>query len=262
MNSGKARRLKRIFGEDGKTVIIPMDHGVTLGPVKGLVNMQSIVDALAHGGTDAIVIHKGVAKNIDTRRLGLIIHLMASTVMAPDPNWKVPSCSVEEAVKLGADGVSVHINMGAPREAEMLTDLGVISESCEDYSIPLLAMMYPRGPKITDSNDVEVVKHAARLGAELGADVIKTNYTGTPESFKYVVESCTVPVVIAGGPKQNNPSGVLKMVYDSIQAGGSGISLGRNVFQHPKPSAMVKALRAIVHDGALVEESLKILEEG
>lgn len=262
MSSGKARRLRRIFREDGKTVIVPMDHGVTLGPVTGLVDMQHIVDALAHGGTDAIVVHKGVAKSIDTKSLGLIIHLMASTDLAPDSNWKVPVCGVEEAVKLGADGVSVHINVGAPREAEMLTDLGVISESCEDYGIPLLAMMYPRGPKITDSNDVKVVKHVARLGAELGADVVKTNYTGDPESFRQVVEGCPVPVVIAGGPKQNDTRGVLQMVYDSIQAGGSGLSLGRNVFQHPQPSAMVKALRAIVHDGILVEESLKILEEG
>lgn len=262
MSAGKTRRLKRIFREDGRTVIVPMDHGVTLGPVTGLVDMQRIVDALAHGGTDAIVVHKGVARNVDTRNLGLIIHLMASTTLAPDANWKVPVCSVEEAVKLGADGVSVHINVGAPREAEMLADLGDISESCEDHGIPLLAMMYPRGPQIKDSTDVEVVRHVARLGAELGADVVKTNYTGNPDSFKQVVEGCPVPVVIAGGPKQSNVSGVLQMVYDSIQAGGAGLSLGRNVFQHPRPSAMVKALRAIVHDGASVVESLKILEEG
>ena len=262
MSSGKVRRLRRIFRDDGKTVIVPMDHGVTLGPVRGLVDMQRIVDALALGDTDAIVVHKGVAKNIDTKNLGLVVHLMASTVLAPDANWKVPVCSVEEAVKLGADGVSVHINVGAPREAEMLTELGEISEDCDDYGIPLLAMMYPRGPNITDSNDVEVVRHVARLGAELGADVVKTNYTGDADSFKQVVEGCPVPVVIAGGPKQNEVSGVLQMVYDSIQAGGAGVSLGRNVFQHTRPSAMVKALRAIVHDGARVAESLKILEEG
>jgi fructose-bisphosphate aldolase/2-amino-3,7-dideoxy-D-threo-hept-6-ulosonate synthase len=259
MNVGKKRRLERIFREDGKSVIVPMDHGVSLGPVRGLINMQRIIDQLALGGAESIVIHKGIAQRIETRGMGLIVHLSASTNLSSDPLWKVQVCSVAHAVRIGADGISIHINIGAPREGEMLTDMALIADECEELGIPLLAMMYPRGPKITDSYNVEVVKHVARLGAELGADIIKTNYTGSPETFREVVESCPVPVVIAGGPKQKNVEAVLKMIYDSIQVGGAGVSIGRNTFQHENPTLMTKALSAIVHQGATVEESLLIL---
>jgi fructose-bisphosphate aldolase/2-amino-3,7-dideoxy-D-threo-hept-6-ulosonate synthase len=259
MSVGKIRRLKRIFREDGRSVIVPMDHGVTLGPVRGLVNMQEIIDKLVLGGTDGIVLHKGIAKKIETRGMGLITHLSASTDLSSDPLWKVQVCSVAHAVKLGADGISIHVNVGAPREGEMLANMALIADECEELGMPLLAMMYPRGPKITDSNDVEVVKHVARLGAELGADIIKTNYTGSLETFSEVVRSCPVPVVIAGGPKQKNVEGVLKMIYDSIQAGGAGVSIGRNTFQHENPTLMTRALSALVHKGATVKEGLLIL---
>jgi len=256
---GKARRLQRIFRGDSKTVIIPMDHGVTMGPVTGLADIQRTVDSLAKGGVDGIVVHKGIAANIDTRRLGLIIHLNGSTELSPDPNRKLQVCTVDEAVALGADGISIHINIGAVTEGEMLMDLGRTSAECADYGIPLLAMMYPRGPNIKNSNDVAVVKHASRIGAELGADIVKTNYTGSVETFREVVRGCPVPVVIAGGPRANTEEEVLRMVYGSVQAGGVGVSLGRNVFQHPNPEAMARAVVAIVHNGATVEDALKEL---
>jgi fructose-bisphosphate aldolase/2-amino-3,7-dideoxy-D-threo-hept-6-ulosonate synthase len=221
--------------------------------------MQEIIDKLVLGGTDGIVLHKGIAKKIETRGMGLITHLSASTDLSSDPLWKVQVCSVAHAVKLGADGISIHVNVGAPREGEMLANMALIADECEELGMPLLAMMYPRGPKITDSNDVEVVKHVARLGAELGADIIKTNYTGSLETFSEVVRSCPVPVVIAGGPKQKNVEGVLKMIYDSIQAGGAGVSIGRNTFQHENPTLMTRALSALVHKGATVKEGLLIL---
>src|SRR5690606_34775819 len=117
------------------------------------------------------------------------------------PNHKVLVTSVEKALKLGADAVSVHVNVGSEREPEMLIKLGTVAEICDDWGMPLIAMMYPRGEKIKDEHDPEVVKLAARAGAELGADIIKTNYTGDPETFREVVKGCPVPVVIAGGPK-------------------------------------------------------------
>ena len=259
MDSGKKRRLKRIFREDQRTVIVPMDHGVSLGPVKGLVNMQAIIDKLLKGGVDAVVVHKGVAKHVDTGQAGLIIHLSASTKLGPDPNYKVQVCSVDEAVRIGADAVSVHINVGAEQEDEMLTELGEVADDCDQIGVPLLAMMYPRGPKIQNQHAVDVVAHAARLGAELGADIIKTNYTGSIETFKEVVRGCHVPVIIAGGPKVETIREVLQMVQNSVKAGGAGLSIGRNVFQHENPTLMVKALSAIVHDNASIDESLKIL---
>ena len=261
METGKKRRLKRIFRDDGRTVIVPMDHGVASGPVKGLVNMEEIVNQLLKGEVDAVVLHRGIAKHVDVGKAGLIVHLSGITKLGPDPNNKVQVCSVEEALRIGADAVSVHINMGAQQEDKMLVKLGRVADDCDKYGVPLLAMMYPRGPKIQNEHAVEVVAHAARLGAELGADVIKTNYTGDIETFKEVVQGCPVPVIIAGGPKAETVREVLQMVYDSIKAGGSGLSIGRNVFQHENPTLMVKALSAIVHHDASVKEALKVLGE-
>jgi fructose-bisphosphate aldolase/2-amino-3,7-dideoxy-D-threo-hept-6-ulosonate synthase len=261
LESGKKRRLRRILRNDNKTVIVPMDHGVTLGPVKGLVNMQSIIDKLLLGGVDAVVINRGISKSVDTGSAGLIVHLSGITVHCPDPNNKVQICSVADAIRLGADAVSVHINVGAKKEAQMLSTFGKVACECDDYGIPLLAMMYPRGPNIKDSHAVNLVAHTARLGAELGADIVKTNYTGDVESFKEVVSSCHVPVIIAGGPKMETSKDVLQMVKDSITAGGAGLSIGRNVFQHEDPAKIVKALTAIVHNGASVAEALKLIGE-
>ncbi len=259
MESGKKRRLQRIFRSDRRTVIVPMDHGVTVGPIQGLVNMQGVIDQLLLGGVDAIVINRGITKNVDTGNAGLIVHLSGITVHCPDPNNKVQICSVADAVRLGADAVSVHVNVGAKEEAQMLSTMGKVACECDDFGIPLLAMMYPRGPKIKDSHAVELVAHAARLGAELGADIIKTNYTGDIQSFKQVVDCCPVPVIIAGGPKSETSRDILQMVKDCITAGGAGLSIGRNVFQHHDPAKMVKALSILVHNDASVSEAMKIL---
>ncbi len=259
MVSGKVRRLSRIFSEGGKTVIVPMDHGTTSGPIKGLEDMQKIIDLLKKTPTNAVVIHKGIAERVDTTGLGLIVHLSASTTLGPSPNWKVCVTSVEEAVRLGADAVSVHVNVGDEHEPDMLAKLGEVADECDAWGVPLLAMMYPRGPKIPSEHDPECVKHAARLGAELGADVVKTNYTGSVESFREVVRSCPVPVVIAGGPKAPTVEGFLRMVCDAMKAGAAGVSIGRNVFQAENPAKMATALSAIVHEGASAERALEIL---
>ena len=261
MDIGKRKRLNRIFKDDGRTVIVPMDHGVTLGPIQGLVNMQETVEKLAKGDVDAIVVHKGIAKTVNTGSIGLIVHLSASTRLGPDPNRKVKVCSVEEALRMGADAVSLHINVGASSEHEMLVKLGNIADECDSLGLPLLAMMYPRGPSVSSEYDPEMVAFAARIGAELGADIIKTNYTGSVETFQRVVQGCPVPVIIAGGPKGKTERDVLEAVFGSIKAGGVGVSIGRNVFQHENPTAMTRTLSAIVHRGATVEEALKLLGE-
>ena len=247
--------------QDNRTVIVPMDHGVTVGPIQGIINMQQIIDQLLKGGVDAVLIHKGIAKHVDVGDAGLIVMLSGMSNLSPNVNGKVQVCSVQEAIRLGADAVSVHVNVGAQDEDKMLSNLGRVADECEVYGMPLLAMMYPRGPKIQDEHAPEVVAHAARIGAELGADIIKANFTGNVESFKTVVESCPVPVVIAGGPKCKTSEEVLQTTYDAITAGASGLSIGRNVFQHENPTLIVKALSTIVHDGASVEQAIKILGE-
>lgn len=257
---GKRIRLERIMDRTtGKTVIIPMDHGVTLGPLAGLIDMKKTINAVACGGANAIVIHKGLVEAGHRRSgkdVGLIIHLSASTCMAPDPNCKVLVCSVEEAIKLGADAVSIHVNIGAEDEKTMLRDLGRVAKDAADWGMPLLAMMYMRGPKVKNGFDVNVVKHAARVGAELGADIVKVPYTGSPETFREVVEGCFVPVVIAGGEKMETDRDILEMVRGSLLAGGAGVSIGRNAFQHRNPEKIVRAISKLVHNGLSVEDGL------
>jgi predicted phospho-2-dehydro-3-deoxyheptonate aldolase len=261
MNEGKTRRLKRIMKKDNRTVIVPMDHGVTIGPILGLVNMQAITDQLAEGGVDAILVHKGIARRVDTANAGLIVMLSGMSNLSPNVNAKVQVCSVQEAIRIGADAVSVHVNIGAQDEDKMIRNLGKVAEECDVYGLPLLAMMYPRGPKIQSEHAPDVVAHAARIGAELGADIIKTNYTGDIESFKIVIESCPAPVVIAGGPKCKSVQEILETTCDSIKAGAAGLSIGRNVFQCENPTQIVRALSSIVHENATVEHALKVMGE-
>ncbi len=261
MNEGKIRRLKKIMQKDNRTVIVPMDHGVTIGPVTGIVNMQKITDQLVKGKADAILVHKGIARRIDVDGAGLIVMLSGASSLGPNPNGKVQVCSVQEAVRLGAEAVSVHINVGAQDEDKMLCTLGKVAEECEVFGMPLLAMMYPRGPRITNEHAPEIVAHAARIGAELGADIIKTNFTGNIETFKTVVESCPAPVVIAGGPKCKSVEEILQTTHDAIQAGAAGLSIGRNIFQCETPTNITRALAAIVHEKATVADAQKLLGE-
>jgi predicted phospho-2-dehydro-3-deoxyheptonate aldolase len=250
--------------ETGKSVIIPMDHGFTMGPIKGLEDMRKTVNQMVEGGANAIILHKGIVTaghRGGGKDVGLIVHLSGSTTLAPDPNYKVTVCSVKEAIQLGADAVSVHVNLGAHDEHEMLKELGRIGKECVEWGMPLISMMYTRGEKIEDQFDVKYVKHAARVGAELGSDLVKVNYTGSAETFAEVVNGCPVPVLIAGGEKTETDLDLLQMVEGSLKAGGKGVSIGRNVFQHERPISVIKAISAMVHEGASLEEALEILKK-
>jgi len=260
---GKQIRMERIINRNtGRTVIVPMDHGISVGPIDGLIDLKETIQKVADGGANAIVEHKGLVGEGHRRQgqdIGLIVHLSASTSLSPHPNAKTLVCSVEEAIKLGADAVSIHINIGSSSERQMLKDFGRVSYEARTWGMPLLAMIYPRGEKIKDEYDVGVVKHAARVGNEMGADLVKVSYTGSVESFREVVRGCSVPVVIAGGPKMSSDREILEMVKGAIEAGGAGISIGRNVFQHRSPGRMMKAMSAVVHDEISVEDALQIL---
>lgn len=264
MMIGKKIRLERIINRHtGRTVIAPMDHGVSDGPMKGIINIDKTVESISQGGADAILMHKGIVEQGHRgygKDIGLIVHLSASTSLAPNPNSKVIVTSVEKAIQLGADAVSVHVNLGSETESDMLQELGEISETCSYWGIPLLAMMYPRGQKVENEHDVELVKHAARVGSELGVDIVKTNYTGDPDSFKEVVDGALVPVVIAGGPKVDTNEELLKMVKDSIEVGGAGVAFGRNLFQAENPGKITRAISEVVHNDLEINEALKFLK--
>ena len=260
---GKDIRLERIIDRvTGKAVIVPMDHGVSVGPILGITNMKDAMRQVAEGGANAVVVHKGIVARGHRGGgpdMGLIVHMSGSTSLCTEPNAKTLVCSVEEAIRLGADAVSIHVNIGDDHEKEMLSDMGKVAKEASEWGMPLLAMVYPRGRNIPDEYALEAVKHAARLGAELGADIVKVSYTGSPDTFREVVEGCHVPVIIAGGPKMDSDQAILEMVRGAIDAGGAGTSIGRNVFQHDNPTKIVQALHMIVHNNASVDEALNHL---
>ncbi len=260
---GKNIRIERIIDRNsGNAVVVPLDHGISIGPVQGIIDLKKTVNDVAEGGATAVLMHKGMVPQghrTSGHDVGLILHLSASTDLGINSNNKVLVATVEDGLKLGADAVSIHVNVGAETEPRMLEDFGKISSECMEWGMPLIAMVYPRGPSIADSYDPKAIAHSVRVAAELGADVIKCSYTGDTDSFSRVVEGSMVPVLIAGGPKMESDLDILNMVYDSLQAGGHGVSIGRNVFQHKNVRGMMSAISDIVLHGATVKESMEKL---
>ena len=250
---GKSIRMERIMDRaSGNAVIVPMDHGISVGPIAGLTDMKSTVEDVVEGGATAVLMHKGIVPlghRTSGHDVGLILHLSASTDIGVNSNNKVLVATVEEALSMGADA-----------EPQMLSDLGMVSRQCRQWGMPLIVMAYPRGPKIKDSYDPQAVAHAARVATELGADLVKCSYTGDIDSFREVVKGTIVPVVIAGGPKMDSDMDILNMVHDSLEAGGHGVSMGRNIFQHKNVRGIMSAVSDIVLHGATVEEAAKHLK--
>ncbi|MFJ7269993.1 2-amino-3,7-dideoxy-D-threo-hept-6-ulosonate synthase [Streptomyces sp. NPDC099050] len=247
----RSLRLRRLFRHgDGRLLVVPLDHSVTDGPLRP-GDLDSLVGELAGTGVDAVVLHKGSLRHVDPTWFGdmsLILHLNASTRHAPDPDAKYLVAHVEEALRLGADAVSVHVNMGSRHEARQIADLAAVAEECDRWNVPLLAMVYARGPQISDSHAPELVAHAATLAADLGADIVKTDYAGTPEQMADVVRACPIPVIVAGGARSADPGAVQAYVSDVLRGGAAGVAMGRNVFQAERPGWMATTIARLVHE--------------
>ena len=248
--AANALRMRRLASGNGSILMVPLDHGVSVGPIEGIQDPAATLGSLAGHGATCITVHKGLVPVIapvvrDTPDLGVLLHLSASTDVAPDPNDKRLVATVEEAVRLGCDGVSIHVNVGSLTEARQLEDAGRISTACNEWGLPLVAMMYPRGPGVKDPHDARLVAHAARLGAELGADCVKVPYTGKADTFAAVTDGCPVPVIVAGGPRRDSFQAFAKDIEAARKAGARGVSVGRNVFQHAKPAQAMDALARI-----------------
>ena len=261
---GKNIRLERIIDrKTGNAVVVPMDHGISIGPIDGIIDMKETVNAVSMGGATAVLMQKGIipyGHRTEGHDLGLILHLSASTNIGSTSDSKVLVATVEEAIKLGADAVSIHVNLGAESEPQMLSDMGKVSRQCSEWGMPLLVMAYARGPAVKDQYDPHTVAHCARVATELGADMIKVSYTGDIDTFRAVVKGALAPVLIAGGPKMDSDDDILNMVHDSLEAGGKGVSIGRNIFQHKNPKGMTQAISGIVLKGMSVKEASKFLK--
>lgn len=269
-NIGKVTRLYRMLNAGKNRIIIsPLDDALLAGPEGGLRDAHEKVRQIVAGGTDAIMGFPGLFRRCHKEMAGIsgILNVTASTTRSQHTR-KVLMSSVEEAVSLGVDGVGVHVNISSTYEPEMLRILGEVSRECERLGMPLMGIMYPRTEHdgadenyydlLREQPDkyAELVRHAARVGVEAGADLIKTQFTGSAESFSTVVESCLgIPVVIAGGPKIEATK-ALRNAYEAIRGGAAGVSFGRNVFNRKDSSKFIQALRLIVHENATVEVAL------
>ncbi len=236
--------------------MVPMDHGITLGAVDGLVDIESTVDAVTRGGADSVLTQKGIAPRVHPNKngKGYVVHLNASTTIGPHNNDKRLTGSVKEAVRAGADAVSFHINVGSDYERDQLEALSRITDTADEYGMPVLAMAYARGPGV-DEHDAESLGHAVRLAEEVGADLVKTAYSGDAESFERVTESTAKPVIIAGGEPEGDRA-TLRNVRGAMDAGASGVSMGRTMFQHGDPEALSNAVALVVHEGYSADEAL------
>jgi len=256
MNPGTGARLRRISTDD-RYLIVPMDHGVTMGPVKGLVDIEATIDAVTDGGADAVLTQKGIAPRVHGNKngSGYIVHLNGSTNIGPDEDDKRLTGTVEAALRAGADAVSFHLNVGSEYEPQQMNQLAEVTQRADELGVPTLAMAYARGPDIAE-DDPEALGHAVRLAEELGADVVKTGYSGDGDSFGPVCAGTRLPVVIAGGSRGTDRQTV-RMVRGAMDGGAAGVSMGRSIFQHDDPGAITRAISAIIHDDAGVDEALR-----
>ena len=257
-------RLAKIL-PNGRGVWIPMDHGISAYPEKGLENMNHVVSSCISGGADAIILQKGALSHFveTTGWSNFVCHVSVSRVNAGKKDqYKVRVATAAECLIRGATAVSAQINLGDHFEPEMIKEMGDLTGEALPLGIPTLGMIYPRGPllKITQGDITNGVAHAARVAWELGCDVVKVPWTGDVESFKLVCQAVPIPVLISGGPRGISFTELLEIVESAISAGGSGVCIGRQVFGANNPESCVKALRAIVHDNSTSVEASKLLE--
>jgi DhnA family fructose-bisphosphate aldolase class Ia len=264
MSEGKQRRLRRIFGEDGCAVIVAMDHGGYFGTQPGLEQPREVMRQVIAGGADAMMTTVGLAQHFgdELAATPLLLRVDGGVSKLGTRAWRGGQIfQAETALRLGADGVVAMGFPGAENENKNLQALAQLSEQCLDWGLPLMAEMLPRGFEGgDDARAPETIAFAMRLGAELGADIIKTQYTGSVESFQKAVSSCYVPVVVLGGPKMEDDVATLRTVREAINAGARGVAMGRNIWNHPNPEKMTAAIVAIVHRNASVDDAIEMLK--
>lgn len=252
---GTQVRLRRLSRHgDGRLLVVPLDHSVSDGPIDATGDLSPLVARIVAGGADAVVLHRGSMRNLDPRVLNnvaLVVHLSASTVHAPDPDAKYLVASVEGALRTGADAVSVHVNLGSAEEAQQIADLAVVAEACDRWNVPLLAMMYPRGPRITNPRDAGLIAHAATLAADLGADLVKVPYAHHAEAMAEAVRASPIPVLVAGGPRLNSVDDLRRHAGEVMRSGAAGLAVGRNVFAAPDPEQRTRIVAGIVHGASV-----------
>lgn len=246
-------RLAQIIKPDtGHTVMLAVDHGYFLGPTKRLENPRKTIEPLL-SHADSIMLTRGVLRSsvVATTSTPIVLRVSGGTsIIGQSLANEGITTSIREAIRLNVAAVALSIFVGTEYEHETLLSLSNLVNEGEEYGIPVLAVTAVG--KELEKRDVRFLSLSCRIAAELGAHMVKTYYC---EDFEKVVESCPVPIVIAGGPKLDTEVDALQLAYDAIQRGAVGVDMGRNIWQSDFPVAMIKAVRHIVHENASVKEA-------
>jgi fructose-bisphosphate aldolase, class I len=261
--------LRGILRPDGRCLVIAMDHALSHGPARGLDDPAALIERMIASGADAIMTSYGVVK-----KYGHLIRPHVPIIMRIDGGPSVRTGTwreytdyrllyqVADAAQLGADAVVVMHFVGAPAEMATLSNLAAAATQCASAGLPLLVEALPcPHPNIPQIFDSAAIALAARIAAEHGADFVKTTYSGDVESFRSVVQAATVPLLVLGGERINSDRAVLELTHDATAAGAAGMAIGRNIWQAPKPAGMVRALAAILHEGATVDAAEGLLRD-
>jgi putative autoinducer-2 (AI-2) aldolase len=256
MDWGMKNRVSKIIRpEDGRCVMLAVDHGYFLGPTEGLeIPCRTIQPLLSHA--DSLMITRGVLRTSVNPNTDVPIVLRVSggsSIIGEDLSNESITTSIEDAIKLNATCLALSIFVASKYEHQTLTALSKLVDEGEKYGIPVLAVTAV-GKEM--ARDARYLGLACRIAAELGAHVVKTYYC---ENFERVVEGCPVPLVIAGGKKLSKEIDALELAYNAIEHGAVGVDMGRNIWQSDHPVAMIKAVRAIVHKNSDAEGAYNIL---
>ncbi len=255
---GMKNRLSRLIGTDGHCQFLPIDHGYFQGPTRCLERPAETIQALAPYA-DGLFVTRGVLRAAIDFRIDTPIILRVSggtSVVGEDLANEIITTSIEDMLRLNVSAVGVSIFVGSDYEQETLENLALLVNECENFGIPVMAVTAVG--KEMEKRTARYLALSCRIAAELGARIVKTYYCD--DGFEKVTMGCPVPVVIAGGPKCETALEVFEFVYDGLQKGAIGINLGRNVWQHPHPLAVMKALNAVIHGGATPEQAFDLFE--
>jgi DhnA family fructose-bisphosphate aldolase class Ia len=259
MNTGKQIRMNSIFRADtGNSVIVAIDHGGIAGPMDGINNPAELIQDCVHGGADSVLTTRGFARAAGgawERNTSLILRLTGGFTVLGGKFEEEMVSTAEAALLYGASGAAATVKFGHEREGEFTKQTSLLADNCERWGIPLMVEAMAKG-KDMGKADPRGIKLASRAAAEIGADIVKTYYTGDPDSFREVVEGCPVPIVVLGGEKSDSVKVVFEDVYGAMQAGAKGIAIGRNIWQHENTRAMIEAMAGLVHEKWTVEQAM------
>jgi 2-amino-4,5-dihydroxy-6-oxo-7-(phosphonooxy)heptanoate synthase len=249
--TGRTLRLARLFrGQEAPLFLVPLDHTVTDGPFADAAQYDKLLGVLADNGVDAIAVHKGRLGRLHSSvysKLSVIVHVSASTRYAADPSFKYQVGDAEDCLRRGADAISVHVNMGSITEDLQIRMMAEMADACDRVGLPMLAMIYPRGPGVKDHPPLETLLHAATLAADVGVDLVKLPFSGVPVAdMTQVVNSCPIPILAAGGAKVSDKE-LAGFAADVMKSGARGLAMGRNIFLSVDPASRVREIRKILH---------------